>query len=89
MAQFPPEIETVVNFTVIRPGDTLIIGVRADRCTDLLVEQLSEYVRNRIGNVGIVVIPSDQIAVYRPGRSASQSRQHPDRKPRGQQRTTR
>lgn len=60
----------LLGAAVVRPGDTLIIGVGRDISREHFEEfydQIRNMVDERLPGVKFVVLAVDQFAVYRPG----------------------
>lgn len=55
------------NAVVVRPGDTLVLGIAVGRNVTLdEVKVIEERTTARLPGVRVVVVPADCMAVYRP-----------------------
>jgi hypothetical protein len=63
VAKIPP-IE--IGIQVVRPYDTLILGIPDPRLTDQIVGEIKEYIRERMPLVTVLIVPAVTMAVYRP-----------------------
>lgn len=59
------EVNIVPSFSVVKPGDTIVIGVE-----DKIIMAEADEMRNRLIEllplVNVIIVPANCIAVYRP-----------------------